>query len=267
MAEQGGLPIDVSVSGLRIVVTGGASGMGEAVVRDFARFGAKLALLDVNDADGRAIAKSTAGSGPGITEFAHCDVSDETSVKAAFGEAIAFLGGLDVLVHAAGIAPGAPAESIMLADWERVFAVNARGTFLTNQAAFAYLKVGGGRILNFASGAGITGLRNKAHYSATKGAVLSWTRTIAKEWGQYGITANCIAPAISTPMYQETRSSMSADALAALDARLASDMPIDGRLGAAERDLVPLMRFLAGAGSRFITGQVFSVDGGLTMVR
>lgn len=249
------------IAGLHIIITGGASGMGEALVKDFAKDAAQVVSFDMNDTAGQAIAAAAGAT------YIHCDVSDQDSVRRAFALASERLGKLDVLVHAAGIAPGAPAETIASTDWDRVFAVNARGTFLTNQAAFPMLKDKGGRIINFASAAGITGQPNKAHYSATKGAVLAWTRTIAKEWGRYAITANCIAPAIETPMYQTTRSLMSADALAALDAKLAADMPIDGRLGDPERDLVPVVRFLAGPGSRFITGQIFSVDGGLTMVR
>lgn len=249
------------IGGLRVIVTGGASGMGAAMVKVFAQHGARVVSLDVSDDAGHVIA-AAAGA-----DYVHCDVAEENSVRAAFAQSAKTLGGLDVLIHAAGIAPGAPAEAITLSGWEKVFAVNARGTFLTNQAAFDYLKTEGGRILNFASAAGISGLPNKAHYAATKGAVISWTRTIAREWGQYGITANCIAPAIKTPMYLKTRSLMSADALAALDAKLAADMPIDGKLGDPDRDLAPLMLFLAGPGSRFITGQIFAVDGGLTMVR
>lgn len=249
------------IDGLRIVVTGGASGMGEAMVKDFARHGARVVSLDITDGAGQAIAAQAGAA------YVHCDVSDQASVEAAFAEATGQLGGLDVLVHAAGIAPGAPAEEITLSGWEKVFAVNARGTFLTNQAAFAHLRDGGGRIINFASAAGISGQPNKAHYSATKGAVIAWTRTVAKEWGQYGITVNCIAPAIETPMYLKTRSLMSAEALAALDAKLAADMPIGGKLGDPDRDLAPVLRFLAGPGSRFITGQIFAIDGGLTMVR
>lgn len=188
-------------------------------------------------------------------------------MDAAFAQACEVLGGLDVLVHAAGIAPGAPAENIAVDDWDNVFAVNARGTFLTNQAAFRYLREGGGRIINFASSAGVAGLPNKAHYSASKGAVVAWTRTVAKEWGSRGITVNMIAPAISTPMYAKTRSLMTAEQLAALDATLRAEMPIDGKLGEIDRDLVPLLVFLAGPGARFMTGQIFSVDGGILMVR
>ena len=249
------------IAGLRIVVTGGASGMGEAMVKDFARHGGAVVSLDIADEAGQAIAAAAGAA------YIHCDVSREDSVRAAFGQAARQLGGLDVLVHAAGIAPGAPAEQITLPDWEQVFAVNARGTFLTNQAAFELLKDHGGRIINFASAAGIAGQPNKAHYAATKGAVIAWTRTAAKEWGRHGITVNCIAPAIETPMYHKTRSLMSAEALAVLDTRLAADMPIDGKLGDPDRDLAPVMRFLAGPGSRFITGQIFAIDGGLMMVR
>jgi NAD(P)-dependent dehydrogenase (short-subunit alcohol dehydrogenase family) len=255
-----------SIAGLRVIVTGGASGMGAALVRDFASHGANVVSLDLNEAAGLAVV-GAAASAAGSVAFVRCDVADVASVTLAFGLAIETLGGLDCLVHAAGIAPGSPAEAITSEAWDQVFAINARGTMLTNQAAFERLKAGGGRIINFASGAALNGYPGKAHYAASKGAVLSWTRSVAKEWGRYGITVNAIAPAISTPMYQETRSLMSADALAAHDARMASDMPIDGKLGDPDRDLAPLMRFLAGAGSRFITGQVFAVDGGLAMVR
>lgn len=250
------------LNGQRIIVTGGASGMGAALLAPLAAAGAKVVSLDLNAAAGQAGADAA-----GIAGFIACDVSDKASVDAAFAQGAQLLGGLDTLVHAAGIAPGAPAEDITVESWEQVFAVNTRGTLLTNQAAFRLLVGQGGRILNFASGAGIAGLPNKAHYSATKGAVIAWSRTAAKEWGRHGITVNMIAPAISTPMYAETRAALAPDALTALDARLASDMPIDGRLGDAERDLVPLMLFLCTDGARFMTGQIFAVDGGLTMVR
>jgi NAD(P)-dependent dehydrogenase (short-subunit alcohol dehydrogenase family) len=256
-----------SLTGIRAIVTGGASGMGAGIVRAFAAHGAQVISLDIQEDAGAEIAGKATRAGPGQVRFVPADVADKASVDAAFAPAVAALGGLDILVHAAGIAPGAPAADIAVEDWDNVLAVNARGTFLTNQAAFRYLREDGGRIVNFASAAGVIGLRNKAHYAASKGAVVAWTRTVAKEWGEHGITVNMIAPAISTPMYAKTRSLMTAEQLAALDATLRAEMPIDGQLGEIDRDLVPLLVFLAGPGARFITGQIFSVDGGMLMVR
>jgi NAD(P)-dependent dehydrogenase (short-subunit alcohol dehydrogenase family) len=256
-----------SLQGVRALITGGASGMGAGIVRAFAAAGAAVVSCDIQAGPGEEIAEKATAGGPGRADIVECDVTRQDSVDAAFTRAAALLGGLDVLVHAAGVAPGAPAEAITVEEWERVLDVNAKGTFLTNQAAFRHLRTHGGRIINFASAAGVIGLRNKAHYAASKGAVLAWTRTVAQEWGGLGITVNALAPAISTPMYATTRASMTAEQLAAHDAQMKAVMPIDGRLGDVDRDLVPLLCFLAGPGSRFITGQVFAVDGGMLMVR
>jgi NAD(P)-dependent dehydrogenase (short-subunit alcohol dehydrogenase family) len=250
-----------------VIITGGASGMGAALVRAFARAGARVVSMDRSFAAGAEIVAEANAQSAIPAKFVECEVADEASVTLAFADAVAALEGLDTVIHAAGVAPGCPAENISVSEWEMVFAVNTRGTFLVNRAAFTHLRETGGRILNFASGAGIKGMRGKAHYSASKGAVVAWTRAVAQEWGRYGITVNAIAPAISTPMYAKTRSKMSSQALALHDASMAADMPIDGALGDCERDLVPVLAFLSTDGARFITGQVIPIDGGLLMVR
>jgi len=249
--------------GRRFIITGGASGMGAALVRDFAAQGSSVVSLDVDRGVGEAVIAKCEGT----ARFSACDVADEASVERAFAEAAEVLGGLDVLINAAGIAPGRPAEDITLESWDRMFAINSRGTFLTNRAAFGLLRESGGRIINFASGAGVRGYPGKAHYAASKGAVLAWSRSIAVEWAKHAINVNCIVPAIATPMYQRTRDSMSAEQLAEHDAVLARRIPMGGKLGNPARDLVPFMRWLAGPDSGFVTGQTFAIDGGLTMMR
>ncbi|MEU2004057.1 SDR family NAD(P)-dependent oxidoreductase [Rhodococcus sp. NPDC019627] len=250
-----------NLQGRRIIITGGASGMGEGLVRAFPALGADVVSLDLAEREGREIAEASKA------RFVQCDVSEQTSVDAAFAQAVDSLGGLDVLIHAVGIAPGGAAEEIPLDIWNRVMGINATGTFLTNQAAFRHLRDDGGQIINFASAAGVQGLTNKAAYSASKGAVVAWTRTAAQEWGKYGVTVNAIAPAIWTPMYDKTRASMTTEQLAAHDAYMARAVPLGGKLGDVEKDFVPVLAFLSGEGARFMTGQIFPVDGGTLMMR
>lgn len=131
----------------RIIVTGSASGMGAAMMAGLVASGVRVVGLDLSYG---------AGMAPGNPAVTRCDVSDKASVDDAFDAAVAHLDGRDTLIHAAGIAPGALAKAIAVEDRDRVFAVNARGIMLTNQAAFRHLRDAGGRIINFASGAGVS---------------------------------------------------------------------------------------------------------------
>ncbi|MCW2529732.1 MAG: Short-chain dehydrogenase [Pseudonocardiales bacterium] len=249
------------LDGRRVIITGGASGMGEGLVRAFPGLGAQVVSLDVTEASGRAIAEASGA------RFVKVDVSDKESVDAAFADAVGHLGGLDVLIHAAGIAPSSPAESTSVDLWTRIMAINTLGTMLTNQAAYSYLKGTGGAILNFASAAGVMGLPNKSAYAMSKGAVVAWTRTAAIEWAPANVTVNAIAPAIWTPMYDKTRSEMSAEQLVAHDEVMKKNVPIGGQLGDIEKHFLPVMAFYASEGAAFLTGQIVSIDGGTLMVR
>lgn len=256
-----------TLKGKRYILSGTASGIGASALRALAAAGADVIGLDITDAAGEATAaqarEHSAALGGGKVSFRHCDVSKRSEVDAAFDAAVAELGGLDGLIHIAGVERKSPAESISDADWDLMFDVNTRGTFLTNQAAFRHLHERGGRIVNFASAAAVMGLPGCAHYSAAKAAVLGWTRTVAKEWARYGITVNAVAPGMWTPMYETFRGRLSTDELRAHDAMMGQLIPLGGRLGDPDHDLAPVLVFLASDGARFITGQLLPVDGGL----
>lgn len=244
----------------KIIVTGAARGIGASATRALAAAGAMVTGLDLSGPPA-----DTAGTG--VFAYEACDVSSRESTRAAVDQAVAAMGGLDVLIHAAGVQRYTPAEAITDEEWDLVVGVNARGTMIANQAVFPHLKDRGGRIVNFASAAGALGLRGCAHYAASKGAVLAWTRTIAQEWGPYGISVNAIAPGMWTPMYDATRAGMTPEQLEAHDRGMAMMIPLGGRLGDPDADMAPVLVFLASDASRFITGQTLAVDGGLMMVR
>ena len=250
------------LQGKRIIVTGGASGIGAGTVRGYVREGARVVALDVNDTDGQRVA---ADAGRNAT-FLHCDVADRQQVFDTFARAVDVLGGLDAMANVAGVERRTPAEDIADAEWNLIFDVNVKGTLYTNQAAFRHMRAAGGRIINFGSGAGIRGQAGSAHYSASKGAVMSWTRTVAQEWAKYGITVNSVVPAIWTPMYDAYRSRMSDQERMIHDMAMQHVIPLGGKLGDPDRDAAPVMVFLASDLSHFMTGQCFAVDGGMIML-
>ena len=177
---------------------------------------------------GERVAAEATASGPGSVRYYHCDVAERASVEEVLGAAVEDLGGLDVLASIAGVERQAAAEDITDPDWELVMGVNVRGTMLTNQVACRAMQSTGGRIINVGSDAGLGPYPNGAHYSASKGAVMAWTRTVAVEWARFGITVNSLVPAIWTPMYDEYRARLSAAELAQHDAAMRLRVPWAG---------------------------------------
>jgi len=258
----------VELKDKRIIVTGCARGMGEATVKAFVRAGARVVGMDVADEDGKAVAGAADKAGPGRAEYMHVDVSDRESVENAFAHAVARLGGLDVLAHPAAIQRSSSASDVSVEDWDLMFAVNVRGTMLTNQVAHRFMKAcGGGSIINFGSISGLRPEVSAAAYSAAKGAVHSWTRTAAGTWGADNVRVNAILPAIATPMYVEAMARASEEDKVAIYWMNHQSIVLGNTYGDPDKDFAPVMVFMASDASHFITGQLIPVDGGQASVR
>lgn len=240
----------------RILVTGGATGIGAAAV----------AVLTEAGADVAATYHRTAPPDGLKAAWLQCDVRDADGVSAMTQEAVDRLGGLDVLVNAAGLwQPGIPGY-INADDISFLLDTNVKATILTNQAAHTVMKGAGGRIINFGSSEALMGSPISAVYAATKGAVQAWTRSAARAWAADKVTVNALAPAVQTPGADRLREFLGPDAGALIDQQLQTMIPLGGALGDPARDVGPMLVFLAGPGSGFITGQLLAVDGGLAMI-
>lgn len=256
----------MELTGKRIIVTGAARGMGAATVRAYVAAGAHVIAMDVNDEAGIEVA--AAATGPGSAQYLNVDVADKRSVEAAFAEANKLMGGIDVLAHPAAIQRASDAGEVSVEDWDLMFAVNVRGTMLTNQAAHGYMKnTGGGSIINFGSISGQRAEESAAAYSASKGAVHAWTRTAAGTWGKDRVRVNAILPAMATLMYLEARERSTEEENTASYWRNLNSIALGQEYGDPDKDLGPVMVFFASDASHFITGQMVPVDGGQTNVR
>jgi len=256
----------MALSNKKIIVTGAAQGIGAAALRAFVAAGAVVTAMDVNLEMGEAVAAQASAQGPGSARFIPCDVSDRSAVDSAFDAAVAQMGGLDVLAHIAGVHRHAPTHDVPDETLAWLFNVNVNGTIYTNGAAYRHMLTGGS-IINFGSESGLTAEINNAVYGASKAAVHAWTRSVAREWGPRGIRLNAVLPYVVTPMYERFREALSETELAMHDKATAEQIPLGGKFGNPDTDLAPVLVFLAGDGSRFITGQLIPVDGGLISVR
>lgn len=266
---MGSDPVDTESMDLaekRIIVTGCASGMGAATVRAYVKAGAQVVGMDISEAHGSEVCTDAEGSG--TATFLPVDVADSDRVREAFSTAVNLMGGLNALAHPAAIHAGNSASDVTAGDWDHLFAVNVRGTMLTNQAAHRYLKgAGGGAIINFGSISGQRAEPGAAAYSATKGAVHAWTRTAAGTWGADNIRVNAVLPAIRTPMFLAAKEGLSEEELNEKFWRNEQGIALGQEYGDPDTDLGPVMVFLASDASRFITGQLIPVDGGQSNVR
>jgi meso-butanediol dehydrogenase / (S,S)-butanediol dehydrogenase / diacetyl reductase len=233
----------------RALVTGAGSGIGEAVARGLHAEDAEVLLADVRAEPVEAIA---AELGERATAVA-LDVRDEDAVRRAVSA------DLDVLANVAGIGSTTTAPETALDTWEDVFAVNARGTFLCCKHAIpAMVARGGGAIVNMGSVAGLVGLRNRAAYCASKGAVIALTRALAIDHVGDGVRVNAVCPGtVDSPWVRRLVDDVG-ESLDALRAR----QPM-GRLGAPD-EIAAAVLYLASDDAAFVTGTAFVIDGGLT---
>lgn len=235
-----------------VIVTGAGQGIGAAIARRFAGPGVKLALVDVNAEQLRQLADSLAGSGCEVLPIT-ANVASKEQVQQLVAQVIAKFGAIDVLVNNAGIIRDNLISNISEQDWDQVLDVNLKGAFLCCQAVFPTLKSQrSGKIVNIVSRAWL-GSIGQANYTASKGGLVSLTRSLALEFARFQINVNAVAPGlIDTPMTQgmptEGRE------------RLLRMQPT-GKMGSVE-DIAAAVAFLASKDAEFITGQVLHVDGG-----
>jgi 2-keto-3-deoxy-L-fuconate dehydrogenase len=250
------------LDGKRAVVTGGASGIGRAIASTFAASGATVYILDLTEESAQAAA-SEIGSG---ATGSGCDVSDAGSVASAF-ETIARSGPLNVLVNCAGISHIGNLLGTAEEDFDRVFRVNVRGTYLCLRAGVAQMKkAGSGVILNMASIAATVGLPDRFAYSMTKGAVVSMTLSVARDYLADGIRCNCISPArVHTPFVDGFLRKNYPGQEAEMFAKLSQAQPV-GRMGTPE-EIALLALYLCSDAAGFITGVDYPIDGGFVNLR
>ena len=234
--------------GRRALVTGAGSGIGEAVARGLHAEGADVVLADASAERVEAVAADLGARATPIT----LDVRDEAAVADA-------MEAFDVLANVAGIGSTTAAPDTALAVWEDVFAVNARGTFLCCKHAIpGMIERGGGAIVNMGSVAGLVGLRNRAAYCASKGAVIALTRALAIDHVGDGIRVNAVCPGtVDSPWVRR----LVEDVGESLD-DLRARQPM-GRLGSAE-EIAQAVLYLASDAAAFVTGSALVIDGGLT---
>lgn len=243
------------LDGKRALITGAASGIGEATARLFAEAGATVALVDVDQTRTSGVSAELPGSSVHI-----CDITNEAKVDQLFRD----LPAIDILVNCAGIGLVGNAEETGLNDWQRLFRVNVEGTFLMIKAALPGLRERKGNILNIGSVAGLVGVRRRFAYCATKGAVIAMTRQLAADYPTE-VRCNCIAPGtVESPFVEGYLDKFHSHEKEKVRAELHQRQPV-GRMGRPD-EIAKLALYVCSPAAEFMNGSVVTIDGGWTAI-
>ncbi len=243
------------------LVTGAGRGIGRAIAVSLAREGANVVVADILQDNAAAVANAINASG-GQAFSAGLDVTKRPEVESAVTAAIERFGAIDILVNNVGWDKFAFFLDSEEETWDRIIAINYKSLLYVCKAVLPHMKARGGRVVNIASDAGRTGSSGEAVYSGTKGAIIAFSKALAREMVRYGITVNVVCPGlIETPLLQSIRDE-SERGKKVMDA-VTHAIPM-GRTGTPE-EVAEAVTFFASPEARYITGQTLSVSGGLTM--
>jgi 2-hydroxycyclohexanecarboxyl-CoA dehydrogenase len=244
------------------VITGGGGGIGGATSARFAQEGARVAVLDRNLEAAQAVAQRIIGEG-GAALAVECDITDRASVDAAVAQVMGQLGPIDILVNNAGWDVFSPFMKTQPEQWEKIIAINLTGALHMHHAVLpGMIERRQGRIVNIASDAGRVGSSGEAVYAACKAGLIGFSKTIAREHSRHNITANVVCPGPTDTALFEDYKKGAGNPEKLVEAFVRS-IPL-GRIGKAD-DLPGAILFFASDDAAFVTGQVLSVSGGLTM--
>ncbi len=250
----------IDLSGKMAIVTGGASGIGRGIAEMFARLGAAVTIADIDLAAAEKVASELEAAGyPALA--VEMDVQDAAAVEGMLARTVERFGGVDILVNSAGVGTESPIVEMLEEEWDWVLGVNLKGTFLCTRAVAKWWieHQRKGKIINLSSINETVPLAGEAHYSASKGGVMMFTRAAALELAPYGIQVNALAPGmIETPLTEEIT------LIPELRQMHLKQIPL-GRFGRPE-DVAKAAAFLASELSNWVTGHSLFVDGGMHLI-